>query len=332
MLSRSFIVAGLLASIVGVATIATPAVADPIGHQTPLGTSLGGEGVEPTEGQEPAPRLYPSPAVAKHAEPPIYSNGCHSWPPRTAPKACVYGKKKASKTVMLFGDSHAAHWFGAVRDIADHKKYRMLSVTKSSCPAANLHVRRYRVSTPHTSCYPWRQKVFKKLKAHAWGQVDVAVISSWHFHQVLSRGHLLKGSARAKEWERGINKTLKVLSKSANQVILLRDSPQMPGGMNGYWRCIERNKSTPNKCGRPTKKALSGKIWRIEKRAAARYSSVTAVDLSTAFCEGRFCSPVNNGMLAFKDDNHWNQIYVRKHLRPQFAPSINTAMVQSRES
>jgi hypothetical protein len=282
--------------------------------------------------EAPQPRLYPSPGVAKHAEPPIYGNGCHSWPPRTAPTACVYGAKKAKKTVMLFGDSHAAHWFGAVRDISDSKRYRMLSVTKSSCPAANLNVRRYRVSSPHTSCSPWRKNVFKQLKKGAWGRINVAVVSSWHFHQVLSRGRLLKGPARTAEWERGINKTLRILSKTADQVVLLRDSPQMPGGMNGYWRCIENNKSQPDKCGRPTKQALSGKIWNVEKRAAKKYPSVTAVDLSTPFCGGSFCGPVKGGMLAFKDDNHWNQIYMRQRLGPELSPYITAAMDRSRLS
>ncbi|NQU37544.1 MAG: hypothetical protein HQ526_08140 [Actinobacteria bacterium] len=279
----------------------------------------------------PQPRLYPSPGVAKHAEPPIYGNGCHSWPPRTAPTACVYGAKKSKKTVMLFGDSHAAHWFGAVRKISDRNRYRMLSVTKSSCPAADLHVRRYRVSAPHTSCYPWRKKVFKELKRGSLGRVNVAVISSWHFHQVLKRGRLLNGAARTAEWNRSIKKTLRILSKTVDQVVLLRDSPQMAGGMNGYWRCIERNQSRPRRCGAPTSKALSGQIWRVEKRAAKKYSSVTAVDLSKPFCGGRFCSPVNKGMLAFKDDNHWNQIYMRKRLTPQLAPYIDAAMDRSRQ-
>ena len=208
----------------------------------------------------------------------------------------------------------------------------MLSVTKSSCPAANLHVRRYRVAAPHTSCSPWRKNVFKKLKANAWGRIDVAVISSWHFHQVLSKGRLLTGAARTAQWERGISKTLRVLSKTTDQVVLLRDSPQMPGGMNGYWRCIEKNQSRPDRCGGATKKALSNKIWKVEKRAASQYPSVTTADLSKPFCGGSFCGPVKDGMLAFKDDNHWNQIYVRKRLAPQLSPYITAAMARSRQA
>jgi hypothetical protein len=322
--TRSRVATTLLISALGVGLAVVPATADssPVSEQVPTADSV----------QAPTLRLYPSPGVAQNAEPPIYGNGCHSWPPRTAPTACTYGAKKASKTVMLFGDSHAAHWFGAVRDLSDSKRYRMLSVTKSSCPAANLHVRRYRVAAPHTSCSPWRKNVFKKLKANAWGRIDVAVISSWHFHQVLSKGRLLTGAARTAQWERGISKTLRVLSKTTDQVVLLRDSPQMPGGMNGYWRCIEKNQSRPDRCGGATKKALSNKIWKVEKRAASQYPSVTTADLSKPFCGGSFCGPVKDGMLAFKDDNHWNQIYVRKRLAPQLSPYITAAMARSRQA
>ncbi|MFA7267576.1 MAG: SGNH hydrolase domain-containing protein [Candidatus Nanopelagicales bacterium] len=271
-------------------------------------------------------RLHPSPSQAKGAEPPIYSNGCHSWPPRTAAKACVYGAKKSTKTVMLFGDSHAAHWFGGVRDIADQNRYRMLSVTKSSCPAADLRVRRYRAKQVHTSCFPWRQNVFRKLKAQSWGDINVAVVSSWHFHQVLGKRKLLRGPARDAEWRRAIDRTLSLLSASVDQVILLRDSPQMPRGMNGYWRCIAKNQARPKRCGTATSKALPGGIWRIEKASAATFPNVKSVDLSTQFCGGSFCSPADGKLLAFKDDNHWNQVYVRARLGPKLAPHVTAAM------
>lgn len=312
---------------------ATAAVGPAVAASTVEASASSAESVSPTFGVpiENAPttrRLYPSPNQAKSAEPPIYSNGCHSWPPRTAAKACVYGAKKSNKTVMLFGDSHAAHWFGGIRDIADQNRYRMLSVTKSSCPAADLRVRRYRGKQVHTSCFPWRQNVFKKLNSQAWGDIDVAVISSWHFHQVLGRGKLLKGASRQAEWTRAINRTLSVLSANVDQVIVLRDSPQMPRGMNGYWRCIAKNQARPKRCGTATSKALPAGIWGIEKYAAARFPNVKAVDLSTQFCGGSFCSPVDGKLLAFKDDNHWNQVYVRARLGPKLAPHVTTAMEQ----
>ena len=248
-----------------------------------------------TAAPAPASQLIPSPAAAIHDEPPIYYNGCHSWPPRTDPRACTFTHPRSKRTAMLFGDSHAAHWFGAVRGVSRNQGWRFLSLTKSSCPAADVYVRRYRVSTFHSSCRPWRKNVFGKFRRGGYGKVDVIVMSSWHFHQVTSRayGPVTRGQRRAELWRKGMNRTLKVLTRNAGQIIVLRDSPQLPGGMRGYWSCIARNQSTPRRCGTSTKKALSAKLWRVEKQVAAKYPTVQTIDLSTPFCKGGFCSPVD---------------------------------------
>jgi hypothetical protein len=280
-----------------------------------------------------ADHLIPSPAAAVRDEPPIYYNGCHSWPPHTRPLACTYGRATADKTVMLFGDSHAAHWFGAVRGVAQRERWRMLSLTKSSCPAADVFVRRYRDSVFHTSCRPWRTNVFRTFRKGGYGQVDVAVMSSWHFHQVLTRrnGKVTRGEQRARLWKAGMMRTLQVVSRHADQVIILRDSPQLPGGMQGYWRCIAANQHTPRRCGTTVRNALSARIWKAESDAAQQFDNVATLDLSTPFCAKGFCSPVDGRLLAFKDDNHFNQTYMKRHFLPLLRPVLSDAMQRAVE-
>ncbi len=279
-----------------------------------------------------AAKLIPSVPNAIHDEPPIYYNGCHSWPPHTEPRACTYAHAKSRKTVMLFGDSHAAHWFGAVEGIAKGQGWRMLSLTKSSCPAADVFVRRYRVSSFHTSCRPWRKNVFAKMRHHGYGKLDVVVVSNWHFHQVLNRayGSTVRGEQRVQLWKRGMKRTLTVLTRNAGQVVLLRDSPQLPGGMNGYWNCIAAHQETPRRCGTTVGKALSKSLWQAEQQVAARFPTVRTVDLSTPFCKGGFCSPVDGNHLAFKDDNHFNQTYMHWHFQPLLRPILKDAMEVAR--
>jgi hypothetical protein len=96
--------------------------------------------------------------------------------------------------------------------------------------------------------------------------------------------------------------------------------------MHGYWRCIAGNQHHPRRCGTSAQRALSATLWRAEREAAARFRNVTAVDLSTPYCEGGFCSPVDGRHLAFKDDNHFNQTYMRWHFRPLLRPILRTAM------
>jgi hypothetical protein len=65
----------------------------------------------------------------------IYIDGCHSNQNLPIPsQACVFGDLKASRSIWLVGDSHAAQWFVALNDFALKHHYRLVSRTMSSCP------------------------------------------------------------------------------------------------------------------------------------------------------------------------------------------------------
>lgn len=73
----------------------------------------------------------------------------------------------------------------------------MLTLTKPSCPALAVYVSRYRTASRYPECATWRASALAALKAHRFGRVDVVILSSWHFHQVLtSAGVFLTGAAR----------------------------------------------------------------------------------------------------------------------------------------
>src|SRR5262252_407651 len=49
---------------------------------------------------------------------------------------CTYGDGTSEAKIVLFGDSHAEHWFPAVNQLALDNHWRLLTLLKSSCPAA----------------------------------------------------------------------------------------------------------------------------------------------------------------------------------------------------
>lgn len=72
-------------------------------------------------------------------QPQIYADGCQLDKQATKPATnCIYGVKTAKQSVVLFGDSHAAQWFPAVERWAMRRKYKVVVMTKSSCPAFAL--------------------------------------------------------------------------------------------------------------------------------------------------------------------------------------------------
>jgi hypothetical protein len=275
----------------------------------------------------------PSYRVAAHDEPVTYRNGCHAMRTVTTPRACTFAKASGKRTVMLFGDSHAAHWHAAVLGTAKAHKWRMLTLTKSSCPAADIHVQIYKTSAPYPQCSAWRKKALPAIAASRWGRVDVAVVSDWHFHKVRSspRGPRISGAAKRAAWEAGMRRTLRTMLKGVGQIVLLRDSPDLPGDADSARACYARNGlAAERRCGTTAGKALRAGIWKAEKRAAASFPGrVTVVDLTTPTCPRSWCGPIDGPYLAFKDDNHWTQTYVRAHFTAQVDSLVTAAMARA---
>ena len=96
----------------------------------------------PAVGAQPLGYL-PSPDVAETDHPVPYFDGCHQGDSDTVPIACTYARTTGKQTLALFGDSHAAEWFGALLPHAAGRGWRMLSITKSHCPADDVAVARY---------------------------------------------------------------------------------------------------------------------------------------------------------------------------------------------
>jgi hypothetical protein len=278
----------------------------------------------------PTWKPVPSYAAAARDEPVTYRNGCHAPGSVTKPKPCTFGVKSGSRTVLLLGDSHAAHWHAAVLGSARSHGWRMRTLTKSGCPAADVPVRRYRSTSAYPECQKWRARALTGLASSRWGKVDVVVLSNWHFHAVLSsvRGSKLSASAKAAAWESGMRRTLSRMLAGVRQVVILRDSPDLPGSIAGAKACFKRHGlAAQTRCGGPTSRTLKADIWTAERRAAASFPGrVVAVDLTTPTCGGGWCGPIDKPYLMFKDDNHWTQTYMRAHFSAPVDRAISAAM------
>jgi hypothetical protein len=75
---------------------------------------------------------------------------------------------------------------------------------------------------------------------------------------------------------------------------------------------------------------MSAGIWAAEKRAAASFPGrVTAVDLTTRHCGGGWCGPIDGPYLAFKDDNHWTQTWVKARMNQPVYSLVKGAMARA---
>ena len=95
--------------------------------------------------------------------PRIYAEGCHAEPLEVDMPDCIYGDPLATKTIVLFGDSHAAQWFPALEVLSIKHKWRLISLTKSACPSMIYEPFDDQMNRFYFECTEWRKKAFEKI-------------------------------------------------------------------------------------------------------------------------------------------------------------------------
>ena len=72
------------------------------------------------------------------SKPKINDDGCHIHIRQTVSPQCEYGDTSSKQTIVLYGDSHAAQWFPALDLIGKKRGIKIVSLTKSACPSAEV--------------------------------------------------------------------------------------------------------------------------------------------------------------------------------------------------
>ena len=123
-----------------------------------------------------APRLLtPSVSNARNDLPVVYTDGCHLSAAETELPSCEYGDPSGTRTMVLFGDSHAAHWFPMWERLADANGWRLVARTKSACPVEAVTVFNSILNRTYSECDTWRQSVIDSIAA---SDADLVVVSS----------------------------------------------------------------------------------------------------------------------------------------------------------
>jgi peptidoglycan/LPS O-acetylase OafA/YrhL len=90
-------------------------------------------------------------------------DGCHIHVGVTIAPKCEYGSTNSEKTIVLYGDSHAAQWLPALDIIGRQYGVRIVSLTKSACPSAEVIKElssQYRVD----DCQKFRDESISRIK------------------------------------------------------------------------------------------------------------------------------------------------------------------------
>ncbi|WP_045746696.1 acyltransferase family protein [Actinoplanes rectilineatus] len=255
--------------------------------------------------------LRPSITEAKADQPVVYADKCHldydATQVTSTSASCVYGVRDGEQTMVLFGDSHAAHWFPAVNTIAGQRGMRLLSLTKSACPAADAPVWNLGLDRPYPECTRWRESVFKEI-----ARVKPAVV-------ILSSnggdgGGLLDATGKKpltgtdsdQQWVAAWTKTFDRIKAAGARPVLIQDTPWPSGDVPD---CLAGHADRVETCSRSVAKAIPSPARRALVTAAAKARGVTVVDPRPWFCTETVCPPIVGNVMVWKDDSHMSTAY-----------------------
>lgn len=233
--------------------------------------------------------------------PRLYKEACHLFYFDTEPKLCAFGSTAAEKTVVLLGDSHAAQWFPALEALAIRWNWRLVSITKASCPALYLGTQNPALRRDYVECDTWREHALSHIDAI---RPDLVVITSASYYPASPRD---RGTALARILAR--------LRGSTTATVVLRDTPQ-PGFNvpSCLARAAWRGDSSPTACHFPVE---SDRVWHkalasAEQEVISGNPSAYYVDLSRALCSASPCEVEQGGVVLFSDAHHLTASFARK--------------------
>jgi peptidoglycan/LPS O-acetylase OafA/YrhL len=245
--------------------------------------------------------LTPKLADAAKDTPVVYPDGCHlGFTAVKVPKACAYGDITATTTVVLFGDSHAAQWFPAFEQIAKTRHWRLLSFTKSACPAASVLVYQEALKRGYTECVQWRDQTLAAVKAMRPAMVVMT-------NNGTDTGGLVNASGDADQaWADAWVTSLRKVEQSGTKVVVLSDTPYPKSNVPD---CVSTHASSVTSCTQSVGAALVLPKRRQMVAAAAAREGAVVIDPTSWFCAATTCPVIVGNILVYKDESHMSTAY-----------------------
>lgn len=227
---------------------------------------------------------------AKTDMPVIYRYGCDAWYHNDDLTPCSFGREDAPKTAVLFGDSIGAQWFPALTSMLDENVWKVVVLTKSSCPMVDEPIFYQRIGREYTECEKWRDRAVAWLgKNHA---------------DLLLMGSVASANYSQLQWREGTRRLLNRLKEHAGEIYIIESSPSL--GFNGP-DCLINSRNIEGKsnvCIAPLNGREHKKVADILKSVAEEYENVHWLATSGLVCPNNECKAMQKNMIIFRDDQH----------------------------
>lgn len=256
---------------------------------------------------------------AAHDRSALSGTGCTLDPNEVTPRVCTFGDTAAARTIVLFGDSHAAQWFSPINTLAMRHHLRLLAVTKYSCPVARVAVRDSMLARRFVECEQWREQAIAKVVAMRPAAVVIG--------QYARRGAVRAGpngsldSLSAADWSLGVRSMLATFDSAGINTLLVRDTPRPGIAIPACLSRAEHRAEPASTCGVARSVAVDSLAHRADVDAVTGLTHAHLIDFTDRICGATRCEPIRDGVVVYLDDNHLSDAFVRR-----LEPALDSAL------
>ncbi|MEO7362558.1 MAG: acyltransferase family protein [Gemmatimonadaceae bacterium] len=232
-------------------------------------------------------------------------HGCWGTTVEEIKQPCEFGDTKSSTTVVLFGDSHAEHWFGAIDRVGRERGWKIVLMVKGGCPVADMPALMRRQRYYH-ECTRFREAMMQRILAL---KPAAAILSSWD-HYLPVNAEESPWQVTPEMWESGLRRTYSRLSAAGIPVVAIRGTPR-----TGFRvpQCLSRREAGlmfSRTCEYDLASSLIPEAVAAQN-SAARGLGVRFVDMNDQVCWSKPCQVMRAGVVVFTDDNHLTVTFSR---------------------
>jgi hypothetical protein len=198
---------------------------------------------------------------------------------------CVYGNPDSENTVVLYGDSRAAQWFPALEKVATKWDWRLVSLTKSACPAADVPITLLGAKSEYDECYDWRRASLQRIADE---DPELIVMSNWRTY----------GSTTA-EWADGLDRAISSMPNGP-PIVVLSSTPMTEEDTSV---CLSGHLHDPAACATSRDDAIDQGNLRAEREVTTKDGG-HYVDTTRWVCPRDPCQAIAFNFLIMRDTSH----------------------------
>ena len=232
---------------------------------------------------------------------------------------CSFGDLESSTHVVLFGDSHAIQWFNPLLNIASSHHWKLTTVVKSGCSAADLPADHETGAT--RACSSWRREAIATMLRM---KPSLIVLGS-AANKPLPHSGGPHWAISGEQWRNASARTWESLTEAGLRVAVLRDTPRFRFDVPSCLGRATQQRLLQISCDMDLEEMFNPEIVDVERNLASKNSKVHLIDLTNYICPNGACAPKVGSLVTFRDADHLTGRFAES-LAPRLEPLLLHAL------